>query len=55
MALLSLVFKSHQDNGRVTLKGYVQWTLFIHVIGKISAPADFVPGTARSVGQRLTC
>ena len=46
------VFQSYQDDGRMIMKGCVQWTPF--TLEKISPRAGIEPGTARSLGQRLS-
>ena len=46
------VFQSCQDDGRLIMKGLLNGTPFM--VEKISPRAGLEPGTARSVGQRLT-
>ena len=48
----STVFQSYQDDGRMKMKGCVSGTLF--AVEKNSPRAGLEPGTARSVGLRLT-
>ena len=48
----STVFQSDQDDGRMKMKGCVQWNPFM--VEKISPRAGLELGSARSVGQRLT-
>ena len=50
--VLSIVFQSYQDNGRMIMKGCVNGTPFM--VEKISPRARIELRTARSVGQRLT-
>ena len=39
---LRLVFQSSQDDGKVIMKGWVQWNPFM--VEKISPPAGLEPG-----------
>ena len=48
----SAVFQSYHDDGRMIMKGCVQWTPF--TVEKISPRAGLELRTSRSVGQRLT-
>ena len=48
----STVFQSYQDDGRMIMKGCVQWKPV--TTEKISPQAGLELTTARSVGQRLT-
>ena len=48
---ISTVFQSYQDDGRVIMKGCVQWNPF--TVERTSRRAGLELGAARSVGQRL--
>ena len=47
----STVFQSYQDDGRMIMKGCVQWNTY--TVEKISPRAGLELATARSVGQPL--
>ena len=48
----SAVFQSYQDNGRMIMKGSVQWNPF--TVEKNSPRARLEFETSRSLGERLT-
>ena len=48
----STVFQSYLDDGQMIMKSCMQGNPF--TVKKFSPPARIEPGTARSVGQRLT-
>ena len=52
LTYFSTVLQSYQDDGRVTMKGCVQWNFFF-AIENIPAASGYRTETARSAAQRL--